>query len=349
MKTARVYPFLFRPILSSMAVLSLMTGWIQETQAQVVFSDNFATDTSANYIKVFVGNLQMAYAAPEQALRFFGNEQSFWYVNSLSGVYDGSVSARVTVETSGTPDHGGTGNGLGVQLGLRVDPGSWGHWGVWGGLYTIWGNRYAIIDEGAPTVWATAVPYAYQQGQTYDLRLDLWGSQATLFINGVPVVQRAGITQPSSGLGTAAIWASDGDSSSGPSSFLVDDLQVIAKDTTPPVIKSISANPSMLWPVNHKMVKVTVAVDATDNSGQVPTSRIVGVASNEPINGPGDGNTNPDWQLTDDPLVVLLRAERSGSGSGRVYTIQVNCTDASGNVATGTVGVTVPHDQGKKK
>ena len=48
-------------------------------------------------------------------------------------------------------------------------------------------------------------------------------------------------------------------------------------------------------------------------------------------------------------LVVLLRAERSGSGSGRVYTIQVSCTDALGNVAMGTVDVIVPHDQGNKK
>jgi len=44
----------------------------------------------------------------------------------------------------------------------------------------------------------------------------------------------------------------------------------------------------------------------------------------------------------------LLRAERSGLGTYRVYTITVACTDASGNTSTGTVTVKVPHDQAKK-
>jgi len=129
-----------------------------------------------------------------------------------------------------------------------------------------------------------------------------------------------------------------------------DTVDVTVQDTTAPVIGSISVNPSVLWPANHKMVKVTVAVAATDNSRQALTCRIADVTSNEPINGPDDGNIDPDWQIADDdPLVVLLRAERSGSGSGRVYTIQVECTDASGNTTTGTVNVTVPHDQGKSR
>ena len=43
-----------------------------------------------------------------------------------------------------------------------------------------------------------------------------------------------------------------------------------------------------------------------------------------------------------------LRAERSGKGRARTYTITVRCTDASGNSATKTVTVRVPHDQGKR-
>jgi hypothetical protein len=107
----------------------------------------------------------------------------------------------------------------------------------------------------------------------------------------------------------------------------------------------VCANPSVLWPPNHKMVQVTVAVDAQDGL----TCRIVNVTCNEPINGPGDGNTDPDWQLTGDPLSVMLRAERGGVKEGRIYTIQVECTDASGGTGTVTVDVMVPHDQGKGK
>jgi parallel beta-helix repeat protein len=120
-----------------------------------------------------------------------------------------------------------------------------------------------------------------------------------------------------------------------------------AIDITPPTIHSISANPNVLWPVNHKMVKVTVTVDATDICDPAPICKIVSVTSNEPINGLGDGNTQPDWEITGN-LTVNLCAERVGTGSGRVYTIHVNCTDASGNVAIATVDVTVLHDKGKK-
>jgi hypothetical protein len=40
-----------------------------------------------------------------------------------------------------------------------------------------------------------------------------------------------------------------------------------------------------------------------------------------------------------------LRAERSGTGSGRVYTITYKATDASGNYATGSVTIEVPHNK----
>ena len=79
-----------------------------------------------------------------------------------------------------------------------------------------------------------------------------------------------------------------------------------------------------------------------------PTSRIVDVTCDEPTVAPGSGKAEPDWQITGD-LTVQLRAERSGVGIGRVYTIGVKCADASGNTTTGTVQVSVPHDQGKGK
>jgi hypothetical protein len=95
------------------------------------------------------------------------------------------------------------------------------------------------------------------------------------------------------------------------------------------------------------MVPVTVAVSVSDICDTTPTCTITSVSSNEPVNGLGDGDTAPDWVITGG-LSVNLRAERSGTGSGRLYTIAVTCTDDSGNSSTGTVGVTVPHSQGNR-
>jgi hypothetical protein len=119
-------------------------------------------------------------------------------------------------------------------------------------------------------------------------------------------------------------------------------------DTQVPEIRDVTATPSSLWPPNHTMTPVMVAVDVSDNCDEAPVCRIISVASNEPANSLGDGNTSPDWVITG-PLTVELRAERAGPGSGRVYTITVQCTDASGNTgATREVLVTVAHDQGKQ-
>lgn len=117
-------------------------------------------------------------------------------------------------------------------------------------------------------------------------------------------------------------------------------------DTEPPTISSVTASPSVLWPANHKMVPVTVAVVASDNTG-VASCRIISVTSSEPDSGLGDGDTAGDIQITGD-LTLLLRAERSGKGEGRTYTIVVECKDEMGNAATATTTVTVPHDRGKK-
>jgi hypothetical protein len=116
---------------------------------------------------------------------------------------------------------------------------------------------------------------------------------------------------------------------------------VTVADRTPPVVTSIVATPSNLWPPNHKMVAVRVAVTAQDAVDAAPVSRIVTVTSNQPINGPGDGNTAPDWEITG-PLTLNLRAERAG-GADRLYRIEVVTTDFSGNSTTSTAVVSVAH------
>jgi hypothetical protein len=55
--------------------------------------------------------------------------------------------------------------------------------------------------------------------------------------------------------------------------------------------------------------------------------------------------TAPDWEILD-PTHVSLRAQRSGSGSGRIYSIVITCTDVLGQTDTRRAVVVVPHDQG---
>jgi hypothetical protein len=109
-------------------------------------------------------------------------------------------------------------------------------------------------------------------------------------------------------------------------------------DKTPPTITSASADPSKLWPPNHKMVNITINYSATDNCGQ-PACQISSVTCNEPI-------SSSDYAIVD-AHHLKLRADRLGSGNGRIYTITITCTDASGNSSDQAVAVTVPHDQGK--
>ena len=116
------------------------------------------------------------------------------------------------------------------------------------------------------------------------------------------------------------------------------------KDTTSPVITSASTNVPTLWPPNHRMVAITVNATVTDAVG-VTSLKIINVISSEPDNGRGDGNTVGDIVITG-PLSVNLRAERSGRGNGRTYTITVEARDAAGNTSVRTCTVFVPKSQG---
>lgn len=109
---------------------------------------------------------------------------------------------------------------------------------------------------------------------------------------------------------------------------------VAVRDCEPPAITSVVATPAELWPPNHKMRPVTLHVSATDNC-HLARARIVGVSSTEP-------SASVDYELTGD-LSLNLRAERSGNGIGRVYSITIECADDSGNVSTGVATVAVPH------
>lgn len=114
-------------------------------------------------------------------------------------------------------------------------------------------------------------------------------------------------------------------------------------DTTPPVIHAVTATPKVLWSPNHRMTPVSIAANVSDNCPGVTWS-VTSITSDEPVNGTGEGDTEPDWAVAS-PHSVTLRAERAGSGDGRVYTVTITARDAAGNNTAGTTTVTVPHNQ----
>ncbi|MEP6769266.1 MAG: lamin tail domain-containing protein [Acidobacteriota bacterium] len=118
-------------------------------------------------------------------------------------------------------------------------------------------------------------------------------------------------------------------------------LTSIAVANPAPFISGAAVDRAVLSPPNHKMVPVTVSYAAEDNCGSAVLCGL-SITSNEPSNGGGDGNTASDWQVVD-PHHVLLRAERSGKGTGRTYSIAIRCADPSGSASTATVAVSVPH------
>ena len=177
----------------------------------------------------------------------------------------------------------------------------------------------AVVDPGAPVVQADGCPV----------------SVAGVRGDGLP------LNAPYPVGSTAIEWtATDGGGNA-----LSCTQTIVVKDVEPPSITNLAAHPNVLWPPNHKMRMVEIAYDVTDNCD--PPEAIVcalTVTSNEPQNGPGDGNTFPDWEIVD-AHHVRLRAERSGGGTGRIYTVTATCTDTKNNSSSAAVHVTVPHNQ----
>jgi len=127
------------------------------------------------------------------------------------------------------------------------------------------------------------------------------------------------------------------------------DFKVTVSDEEAPVITTNGA--ISLWPPNHSYQMVTVndvvtsVIDNCDSSVGVGSVTIAKVTSDESENGNGDGETLNDIVIAADCKSVQLRAERAGTGNGRVYTLTFQVTDAAGNISTATAKVTVPKSQ----
>ena len=128
-------------------------------------------------------------------------------------------------------------------------------------------------------------------------------------------------------------------------------FKVIIRDVQPPLIQTLSASPSNLYPKNKKMIPVCLTVCATDACSNPVTCRITGVKVSDgdvkmkspKMKSPSPGaNTSLDWKITG-PLTLDLRATTLSPSKTRTYTITVECRDAAGNVSLKTVDVLVPY------
>lgn len=115
---------------------------------------------------------------------------------------------------------------------------------------------------------------------------------------------------------------------------------ITVNDTEGPKITSISADPVVLWPPNHKMRDVTINYTATDNC-EVTSS--LSVTSSDPVSGGSDGDQSPDWEVID-AHHVRLRAEKANNGQARIYTIKVTITDGCNAPFDTSINVVVAHN-----
>jgi hypothetical protein len=133
-----------------------------------------------------------------------------------------------------------------------------------------------------------------------------------------------------------------------------DTVQITVEDQTPPTFQSISVDPGSLWPPNHQMILITPTFTVGDNCDPDPVVELELITMNEGDETNtydpkfdetiGDGNTTDDIQVDIDGN-IYLRAERSGAGYGRIYTLKFKVTDSAGNSSSATVTVTVPHSK----
>ncbi len=135
-----------------------------------------------------------------------------------------------------------------------------------------------------------------------------------------------------------------------------------------------TATPDILLNPNHKYVSILITVTVPGENMKKLRFRLLSVSSDEPWNGTGDGDKGVDWSFNSgvnpifteshtpqysfteavrspshgwglpgrNELCTLLRAERSGRGDGRVYTIRAEVMRPDGTVIPASVQVLVP-------
>ena len=125
---------------------------------------------------------------------------------------------------------------------------------------------------------------------------------------------------------------------------------VVRMDRTPPIVTCGTVSGGIVWPPNHAMVPWTTSVQVADAASGSAGFVLASATSSEADDARGDGRTTNDIQgfaIGTPDTSGFIRAERSGNGSGRAYSLFYEGRDLAGNVTSCAV-VTgfVPHDKG---
>lgn len=113
----------------------------------------------------------------------------------------------------------------------------------------------------------------------------------------------------------------------------------------PPDCALARPNIATIWPPNHKLVNVEV-LGVVDREGQEVAITIGSIRQDEPVDSTSDGAFAPDG-FGVGTATARLRADRTGTGNGRVYHVGFRAQDPSGASCSGVVKVSVPHDRGR--
>ncbi|PSR56586.1 hypothetical protein AHMF7605_25360 [Adhaeribacter arboris] len=123
----------------------------------------------------------------------------------------------------------------------------------------------------------------------------------------------------------------------------------VKPDVQAPVI-ALKA-PKLVIPAEDHLLKTislsSFIASVTDNCGPAPIVRVKSVSSDEAATGGGSGNTKVDIIISPDGQSVQVRAERAGTGDGRVYVLTVEALDRAGNVGLATYQVQIPKSASK--
>jgi hypothetical protein len=139
-------------------------------------------------------------------------------------------------------------------------------------------------------------------------------------------------------------------------------VSFVCKDTLGNQVGTVTlVGPAKLWPPNHKFVDEPVT--AVDDSGDEVTLTLTPVVT-DATGGDGGAQHDPDFNASSEDGKTLvatgegsataalqLRAERSGKGEGRTYTINWNaqlgndsCASGDGKDDHAPFVIEVPHD-----